>query len=195
MNLWPGIEPFIAALIGAICGSAVAPRLLGDWWLEKVKADYSKKLAEIEHKLSILLSDRQNSFWMGINSHMATVLFDKHVDFCEEYVKAMSKALSTFIQNGKKDQLLDTTELFEIRKRWELWLYDEIDVNLDRFEQELPRILTEAPVLNTNGERGSYEFSVRSLISVLRKILAIEELTNLRKKLVEDSVNRPVQSL
>jgi hypothetical protein len=96
MNLWTGIEPFIAALIGAICGSAAAPKLLGDWWLEKVKADYSKKLAEIEHKLSILLSDRQNSFWMGINSHMATVLFDKHVDFCEEYAKAMSKALSTF---------------------------------------------------------------------------------------------------
>jgi hypothetical protein len=90
---------------------------------------------------------------------------------------------------------LDTTELFEIRKRWELWLYDEIDVNLDRFEQELPRIFTDAPVRDTKGERGSKEFSVRSLTADLRKILAIEELTNLRKKLVEDSVNRNLQSL
>jgi hypothetical protein len=191
MDWRAGSEAFVAALIGAMGGSAVAPKLLGDRWLEKVKAQYSKELAEIENKLSILLSDRQNSFLLGANSHMAMLLFDKHIGFCEEYVDAMSKALYVLIQHGKRDQPLDVRELFKIRQKWALWLTDEIEVDLDQFEHNVTRIFTDAPVLDEKGEHGSKEFSVRSLTAHLRKILAIEELTKLRNELVKDLVKKP----
>jgi hypothetical protein len=99
MNLWIGIEAFVAALIGAMGGSAAVLKLLGNRWLEKVKAKYSIELA-----------DRQNAFSMGASSHMALVVFDKLIGFCEEYVEAISKPLYALIQEGKKDQPLDTIE-------------------------------------------------------------------------------------
>ncbi|MGA3372186.1 MAG: hypothetical protein ABSC48_10545 [Terracidiphilus sp.] len=194
MSWWIEIGPFAAGLVGAIGGSAMAPKLFGDWWLEKVKARYAKELAEIEHKLSILLSDRQNAFSMGASSHMATVLFDKHIGFCEEYVEAMSKALQTLIQAGKKDQPLDAKELLRIRQKWALWLNDEIEVNLDRFEQDITRIGGDAQVFDANGAPVSRDTSIRRVIADLRKILATEELTNLRNVLVENSVKGSPQA-
>jgi hypothetical protein len=161
MSWWAGIEAFIAALIGAIGGSAAVAKFLGDWWFEKLKANHSAEMAEIAHVRSILLADRQNAFSMGTSSHMATVLFDKHIGFCEEYVEATSKALFTLIQAGRKDQPLDAKELSRIRQKWALWLNDEIEANLDRFEQEITRIGGDAQVFDANGAPVSKDISIR----------------------------------
>lgn len=178
-----------AALIGAVLGSAWAPKLLGDRWLEKVKAHYSKELAEIEHKLSILLSDRQNAFTMAANSPMATTLFDKYIGFCEEYVRAISNTLYSLIQEGKRDQPLDARELFRIRQKWALWLYDNIEFKLDRFEHGFEG-MGGAQVLDADGAAMSRERSIRSVIGVLRRTLATEEFANRRNELVRDLVTK-----
>jgi outer membrane PBP1 activator LpoA protein len=41
---------------------------------------------------------------VGVTSHMATVAFDKHIEFCEKYVKEMYKALDALIQDGRTDE-------------------------------------------------------------------------------------------
>jgi hypothetical protein len=189
MNWWNEIGLGAAALIGAIGGSAVAPRLLGDWLLEKVKAHHSKELAEIEHKLSILLSDRQNAFSMGISSHMATTLFDKHICFCEEYVEAISNTLYSLVQEGNREQPLDVNVLFKIRQKWALWLNDDLEVKLNRFEHGYKE-MGGAQVFDAYGAALSKALGIRSVITELRKALGLEELTSLRNELVRDLVKK-----
>jgi hypothetical protein len=160
-------------------GSAAVLKLFGDRWLEKVKAKYSIELA-----------DRQNAFSMGASSHMAMVVFDKLIGFCEEYVEAISKPLFALIQEGKKDQPLDTRELFRIRQRWALWINDELGVKLDQFERGYKK-LGGAPVFDANGATLSKDLSIRSVIAQLRNTLSIEEYTILRNQFVRDSIKSP----
>jgi hypothetical protein len=177
MNWWTVIATFIAA----VGGPAVVLKILGDRLLERQKAHYSKEMAEIAHERSVLLAERQNAFSMGANSHMAVVVFDKHIAFCEEYVGAASSALYPLIQEGKRDQPLDARDFFKIRQKWALWLNHEIEVKLERFERGIPRIGAEAWGMDENGDPESDERSFRRVIADLREILGTEELTILRK--------------
>jgi hypothetical protein len=190
MNWWTSIGTLAAAFFGAIGGYGVGVKLLGDWWLEKVKAHHSEEMAEIAHLRTILLDDRRNAFSMGSSSHMAEVLFDKHIGFCEEYVEAMSNTLYTLIQEGKKDDTLDTGNLFGVRRKWALWLSKDIESKLDRFERKIIIIGADAQVWDENGPL-SKDHSIKQEIAELRDILGIEELTNLRHKLVKDSAKKP----
>jgi hypothetical protein len=196
MNWWARVEPFVAAFFGAIGGCAIVVRFFGDWWLKKLEARHSEEMAQIAYVRSMLLADRQNAFSMGTSSHMATVLFDRYIDFCEEYAKAISDTLSSVIQEGRKDQPLDAEELFWIRQKWALWLYHDVEVKLDRFERDF-REIGSAPFLDKNGVAVSREVRIRSVmtnvIAVLRETLATEELTSLRNEFVKDSVKRPPQ--
>lgn len=174
MNLWT----VVITAITAIGGPAVVLKIVGDRLLERQKAHYSAEMAE-----------RQNAFSMGANSHMATVVFDKYVGFCEEYVAAMSTALPTLIQAGATQT---SSAFVGIRQKWALWLTDDIEGKLDRFEQLIPKIPSEAPVLDARGEHvSSIESRVKSVISDLRKVLATEELTTLRGYLVARSSQTP----
>jgi hypothetical protein len=123
---------------------------------------------------------------------MAMVVFDKLIGFCEEYVEAISKPLYALIQEGKKDQPLDTSKLFIIRQKWALWLNNEIEVKLDRFERGYKK-MGGAQVFDANGATVSKEDSIRSVIAELRETLAIEEYTILRNQFVKESVKQPPQ--
>jgi hypothetical protein len=121
---------------------------------------------------------------MGANSHMATVVFDKYIKFCEEYVAAVSKALSRLARDGNKDALLDTRDFLEIRQRRALWLSHEIDLKLHeferRFEQNAPFYgnVSDAPAPIPN------EYHVKQIIDYLRGSISTEEFANLRKELI-----------
>ena len=75
-------------------------KYLSDRLLEQVRAQHSKNLAEFAHQNSVLLGEMQNAFSLGATSHMAAVAFDKHIEFCEEYVAAVSNVLQSWNENG-----------------------------------------------------------------------------------------------
>ena len=134
-------------------------------------------------------AEKQNVFFMGATSHMATGVFDKYVEFCEEYVAAMSEALPTLLGEESARTPLDGKALArvrqKVRQKWALWLSDEIENTLDKFERRIPRIHAEAPVMEPSGViASSTETSVKSVIGELRKVLATEELNALRGELV-----------
>jgi hypothetical protein len=183
MNWWTVIATFVAT----IGGPAVVLKIAGDRLLERQKAHYSKEMAEVAHERSILFAERQNVFSMGANSHMATVVFDKHIGFCEEYVQAVSNALYTSIRDKTGDLALDVEEFFKIRQKWVLWLSQEIEVKLDRFE----RGVAVAQVVDANGAPRSIEGGIRTIISELREVLGTEELTALRNELLVRSLRNP----
>ncbi len=128
---------------------------------------------------------------MGATSHMATVAFDKHIGFCEEYVEEVSKALQPLIQDGSRQEPLDARRFSRIRQKWALWLTNEIDGELEQFERHVTQLGAEAPAVDANGDRVSNESSIKTAIAFLREVLRTEELTALRNKLVIGSSGRP----
>jgi len=191
MNVWTVLETILGGAIGGWAMVFGLSRYLGDRLLEGVKAQHNKELAEFAHQRSVLLAEMQNAFSMGATSHMAAVAFDKHIGFCEEYIEAMSKTLQILVQDGTREGPLDVTHFFLIRQKWALWLTDEIESSLDHFEQLITKIPSEAPVLDSYGAHVSIETSVKSVTAELRKVLATEELTALRKELVVRSLKQP----
>jgi len=179
----------VAAFVAAIGGSAAVLKLVGDQLLEGQKAHYSKELAEIAYQRSILSAEKQNAFAMGANSHMANVVFDKFIGFCEEYIDAMYDALQ--IQEGRKDQPLDPSDFFRIRQKWALWLNPEIEATLDKFEKYITRMST-ARGVDESGASPSNElgYRIRAAIADLREVLDSERLSILRRQLVMRSLEQ-----
>jgi len=168
MNWPPTILTIIAAFGGSAVVSGILLKFLADGLLESLKAQHSKDQAVIAHERSILMAERQNAFSMGANSHMAAIVFDKYIEFCEEYVAAVSKTLSRLVQAEDKDSLLDTRDFFEIRQKSALWISHEIDAKLDEFER---RFEQNAPFYdNTSGVPApiSNETNVKQIITAVR---------------------------
>ena len=178
---WPTI---VVSLIGsAIVGPASVglSKFLSDRSIERKKAQESRELLET-----------QNAFSVGATSHMATVAFDKHIGFCEEYVEEMYKALHTLIQAGRTEQPLDPRRFSRIRQKWALWLTHEIENKLDQFELKITRIVDgPAQDVDANGAPVSNERSITRNIADLREVLHTEELTALRNELVIRSSGKP----
>ncbi len=104
---WPTV---VVGLIGSAIAAPAAvglTKFLSDRSIERQKARQSRELLET-----------QNVFSVGATSHMATVAFDKHVGFCEEYLEEVYKALSTLIQHGATEEPLDTSRFSLIRQKW-----------------------------------------------------------------------------
>jgi hypothetical protein len=170
---WPTV---VVSLIGsAIVGPASVglSKFLGDRSIERQKAQQNRELS------------------VGATSHMATVAFDKHIGFCEEYVEEMYKALHTLIQDGRTEEPLDARRFSRIRQKWALWLTHEIENKLDQFELQITQIVGGAAQdVDANGPV-SNERSLTRNIAYLREVLRTEELTALRNELVIRSSRKP----
>lgn len=162
---------------------------------------------------SVRLEEGRNRFTIGVTSHMASVAFDKHVKFCEEYVEEMQKTLITFLTNGpSKKVLVHVTRLVDIRGKWAVWLTPELETVLGRFEGAMQsmgakaRLLDQVPEMEQrakvvgemyaefaeliglakwDGKDTSNERAVATIIGKLRDILGVGELTQLRSELVK----------
>lgn len=164
------------------------------------------------HERAILIIDKQNQFVLGASSHMATVAFDKHVTFAEEYVSEMKSALKTLFKDGPADTIFPHTRaLYDLRQKHSLWLTLEMDNDLEKFESVLRKIGASATYVahSPNGEKWQFHFdemykrfaavmgwkewngealsddnTIAFFISKLRNVLGIEELTRMRGLLI-----------
>lgn len=188
MTWWSILQTIFSGIVGGLGASAMVYGLskhLGDRWLESLRARYSEDLAELAHGRAVLLSDRQNIFLIGATSHMATIAFDKHIGFCEEYLEATTQALTSLRPTGSPQQEpLDVSRFLGVRQKWALWLTDGIEARLDTFESTIEAIAGGVPLVDDTGSAMSNERSVKTLIGGLRQLLATEELTALRSELV-----------
>jgi hypothetical protein len=173
--------------LGAIGGSAAVAtgvaKFVGDRLIERQKAHYAEHMAAVAHERTIFLAERQNAFSVGATSHMAAVVFDKHIAFCEQYIRAMSKSADALIR--EEAEPFDTGAFFRIRQKWALWLNPDIEANLERFEIDFAKIGA-AQFLGGSGSPVSNELSFRvgTAIAYLRTVLDTRELGRLRKEFV-----------
>ena len=176
-----------------------------------------KDLKAYEHGLraahDIQMEEAKNRFTVGATSHMANVVFDKHVAFCEEYVIEANRAMEVLFRKGPTNEIfLHEGNLLNIRTRWALWLPPELEDKLDVFQLNLRTIGAKAPPRKEGeppsvdlrksynafaaamgwpeyqGENVNQEAAAQRAITELSKMLGVMELTGLRAKLIRRAI-------
>lgn len=163
------------------------------------------------HERQLELLSRQQDNSLAIASHMAAVIFDRQVSFCEEYFEKAHTILRELFTTGPTIEALQyAEELYKIRTSFSPWISQEIEAGLIPFEKALREMGASAQIvdmnlsgpdhkifvermygnfINVSGiseplEGDSPEEAVSSVIKHLRKVLGIVELTNLRNQAI-----------
>jgi len=94
-----------------------------------------------DHRRNIELKNKEQDFILGTATHMADVVYDKHVLFCEEYIERTKKGFQEMLRDGpSKGTLTIGGDLVRIRNKYSAWLTEEIEKALQPFEQVLINI-------------------------------------------------------
>lgn len=160
---------------------------------------------ERAHERQVELQARQQEFAFMPASHMASVVYDKHVKFCDEYLEAVNKAVFDLWAEGPNVKALShANSLRDIRDRYTAWLTREIEEKLFPIEAALRQIGGAShvlPLVQPGSERskivddvyGAFgkitesgkenqgsAAAVASITDSCRELLGIKELTELR---------------
>jgi hypothetical protein len=88
-----------------------------------------------------LKQEREHSFTVAATSHMSTVVFNKHVEFCEAYLKALQDLLGILLAEGPKKKAREHLQpLNELRRTYRLWISPSVAGKLDEFESKVARM-------------------------------------------------------
>ena len=198
-KLFKGIAstPAIAALLGAL------------FQLFRDQAEFEKKK---------YLQQQEQIFNLGVTSHMANIAFDKHVEFCEKYMKEVHQTISTLFAHGPSEKVVSHLgSLIEIKREYAAWISDEIASQLDPFEKALSEVGALSGLSNSLGKENQQdrknaikkmyqifheilnlekdpeivensEIAVEIVKKKVRSILGVEELTKLRKILINKAL-------
>jgi hypothetical protein len=162
-----------AAVLLSLGGAGSVVMWLSSWlgkvWAARIlESDRQKYTIEIERlrtrlqqETQLLLKQRDQSFNLSVTSHMATVAFNKHLDFCEEYAQRVNKGLSDLLASGPSpDAMTIAEELKLIRQKHAPWVTNDITEKLKPFELALLQVGTSARINQNMGgfiaERSNY---------------------------------------
>mgnify|MGYP001560519707 CR=1 FL=1 len=164
----------------------------------------------------LLFQQKEHIFGLGVTSHMANAVFDKHVSFCEEYMAEVDRTFETLVVEGATDKVKENAcNLFKIRQKYSAWITNDISNSLDSFEgalrdvaakarevarapdgsEQLAQKLQEAdevwnellgPLFNRDVPTGK-GIDVESIKAKLREILGIEKLMKIRQWIIDQA--------
>ncbi len=168
-----------------------------------------------ERALDLLVRQQDNS--LVIASHMATVVFDRQVEFCEAYFEKAHGALLDLFTSGPTQAALEhATELTRIRTRYSPWLSPQIESGLLPFEDTIREVGVDAQLIAINLPQPDHSFfvnrmyaafaklsrtfqplsaesaeeAVSNIITHLRTVLAVDQLTKLRDQAISTATIR-----
>lgn len=111
-----------------------------------------------QHENALLLLKLDQKFGLGATSHMASVAFDKHVLFCEEYLAEVDKMLAALWHLGPSTKAVEyANSLLSIRNRYTAWVTPEITQGLEPFESAIRHIGAAATFIGTTTDIPEYD--------------------------------------
>ena len=132
--------------------------------------------AELKMAHAVQMEEAKNRFTVGAMSHMAVVAFDKHVEFCEEYSKAVRAALLNMLKKGPhEDVLKDAGTLTQLREKWSLWLSPEIERQLTDFEGAVRTIGAQGWLLRNLGPNENRSEAIKRAYGTFAAVMGWEE--------------------
>ncbi len=96
---------------------------------------------QVAHERNLELQQKQQEFDLAIASHMANVVFDKQVEFTEQYSSELHSIVRELFQDGPSDKALTYQKaLHDIRIRFSPWISNELNEKLVPYEFALGKI-------------------------------------------------------
>lgn len=87
------------------------------------------------------MEQQKQTFAFGAQSHMAQVIWNKQVEFCEAYASELDRCIAVLYRDGPAKSALDCANaLFTIRRRYAVWLPENLESKLDPFEESLRKV-------------------------------------------------------
>jgi len=97
------------------------------------------------YERTLEIQERQQEFTLGIASHMAKVIFDRQVEFSEQYFESAHEALLTLYVEGPCEEVIKHAKtLRRIRIKYSPWVSEEIEKGFMPFEKALRDIGVDA---------------------------------------------------
>lgn len=95
------------------------------------------------------LQKEQQIFNLGAASHMAAVAFDKHVQYCEQYMIEVHDAVGTLFREGPTSRAMEHAgRLFEVNRQFAAWIPKTVALKLEPFENALRKLGAQAHLVN-----------------------------------------------
>jgi hypothetical protein len=122
---------------------------------------------------------RQEQFFnLGVTSHMANTAFDKHVEFCEKYMKEVHSTVATLFRHGPTKEAFENVGHFiELRREYAAWVPRDVGLQLEPFENALSRMSTQMGLADDLiGDGQSHDVRVKAIHeahSIFKKVLQI----------------------
>ncbi len=166
------------------------------------------------YEKALLLKREDQQFHIGVTSHMSDLVFDKHVEFCEDYMKEVRATVDTLVRNhATAEAVTHSNKLVEIRRRHSTWVTVSMSQKLSSFEDAIRRIGAQAHFVDAIRENPQYaeqrakaiefvyaeferilpqlfnkkaqeEIASEAVEARVREMLDIERLVELRTKLI-----------
>jgi hypothetical protein len=93
---------------------------------------------QVAHERALEIQIRQQQFDVSIASHMASVVFDRQVAFCEEYSAELYATMQkVFVEGPVEKTALYAHTLRGIRIKYAPWISKELTKKIQPFEQAL----------------------------------------------------------
>lgn len=172
---------------------------------------------QAQFEKQLIKQQQQQVFDLSISSHMAEVAFEKHVTFCEQYLRKMNEIILDLCWNGPTELTLQKTEeLRTIRQYHTAWLLPDTTAKLLEVENLLAQIgialqELEGDVMDDNAkaqlrqemyrcqeqlvgstcEPGQYDEGVQAhgAMAHLQEVLGIAKLTRLRQGFLNRAID------
>jgi len=141
----------------------------------------------------LILNHQQQAFNLGVASHMANRAFDKHVEFCEEYMVEVDRIVSTLWREGPTPKATEHSKnLLELKNKYSTWITRDIINGLEPFEQIIREIGSLSGLtkdLSGTGDPTRPE-AVKQLFKKFKEVLSIDtgqdEIKEKKKRAIKD---------
>lgn len=146
----------------------------------------------------LLLQQQQQAFSLGAASHMASKAFDKHAEFCENYMAEVHLAVGTLFREGPTQKALEhASSLVQLKSRYSAWLTKSILDGLEPFEAALRKIGASSYLVEALRGTGDPERpkAIKEMYEVFKEVLQIGEVNALSTERAEVTIGAVEQRL
>jgi hypothetical protein len=144
----------------------------------------------------------QEIFSLGASSHMSTVAFDKHVTFCESYMREVHETVGTLFREGPTVEAIGCAQkLFALKREYAAWIPKSLSLRLDPFEDALQKIGTMTHLVQAlrGTDREARIRAIDDSYALFNNVLGLEKMKEThpeqKRELAVENVKEEVRSI
>lgn len=136
-------------IVAAIAGNVGVVALIG--------ALFQLFRDQAAHEKAVAMARDDQHFQVGVTSHMANVVFDKHVLFCEAYMVKVLETVDTLLRNHADiEAVTRANELYQVRRVHATWVTAAMSARLEQFEDAIRKMGAQANFVHTTTGHPQY---------------------------------------